>query len=72
MDENLSGIIRKMNIVSKWMECSSSLQSTREVAPQKGGTMTHVEALEHRLELMKVRKYHKQDWNVREIELCEH
>eukprot|EP00585_Thalassiosira_rotula_P004515 CAMPEP_0196159464 /NCGR_PEP_ID=MMETSP0910-20130528/46334_1 /TAXON_ID=49265 /ORGANISM="Thalassiosira rotula, Strain GSO102" /LENGTH=496 /DNA_ID=CAMNT_0041424383 /DNA_START=66 /DNA_END=1556 /DNA_ORIENTATION=+ len=46
--------------------------STREVAPQKGGSMTHEDALEHRLELMKVRRYHKQDWNVRDIHLCEH
>jgi len=49
--------------------------STREVKPQQvdaGGTMTWEEACEHRLELMKERKYTKQDWNVREIELCEH
>lgn len=46
--------------------------STREVAPQKGGSMTHEDALKHRLELMKVRRYHKQDWNVRDIHLCEH
>ena len=46
--------------------------STCEVAPQKGGSMTHEDALKHRLELMKVRKYHKQDWNVRDIHLCEH
>mmetsp|Transcript_31089 Transcript_31089/g.75821 ORF Transcript_31089/g.75821 Transcript_31089/m.75821 type:complete len:475 (-) Transcript_31089:198-1622(-) len=30
------------------------------------------EAKDHRLKLMKERKYHKQDWNVRTIELCEH
>ncbi|KAL3805310.1 hypothetical protein HJC23_009017 [Cyclotella cryptica] len=46
--------------------------STREVAPQRGGNMTHQQALDHRLKLMKERKFHKQDWNVREIELCEH
>jgi len=49
--------------------------STREVSPQQlecGGLMTREEAFEHRLELMKERKYTKQDWNVREIELCEH
>jgi hypothetical protein len=49
--------------------------STREVAPQQrdaGGRMPHEEALQHRLELMKERKFTKQDWNVREIELCEH
>lgn len=49
--------------------------STREVAPQQesaGGGMSHEDALSHRLKLMKERKYTKQDWNVREIELCEH
>jgi hypothetical protein len=49
--------------------------STREVAPQQkscGGAMPHDEALAHRLQLMDVRKHAKQDWNVREIELCEH
>ena len=37
-----------------------------------GGTMSRDDAFKHRLELMKERKYTKQDWNVREIELCEH
>eukprot|EP00980_Cylindrotheca_fusiformis_P026943 scaffold18138_cov128-Cylindrotheca_fusiformis.AAC.9 len=49
--------------------------STREVPIQQehaGGSMTWAEACEHRLELMKERKFTKQDWNVREIELCEH
>jgi len=49
--------------------------STKEVPPQQsyaGGTMTYDDACVHRLELMKERKYTKQDWNVREIELCEH
>ena len=49
--------------------------STREVPIQQehvGGEMKRSDALKHRLELMKERKYTKQDWNVREIELCEH
>jgi len=49
--------------------------STREVAPQQvseGGSMELDDALAHRLQLMEERKFHKQDWNVREIELCEH
>ena len=50
--------------------------STREVAPQQAtaedGWMTFDDARAHRLQLMEERKYHKQDWNVREIELCEH
>jgi len=49
--------------------------STREVPVQQehaSGHMKRSEALEYRLELMKERKYTKQDWNVRDIELCEH
>jgi Protein of unknown function (DUF4246) len=49
--------------------------STREVAPQQmacGGKMTLEDALAHRLQLMHERRHSKQDWNVREIELCEH
>lgn len=49
--------------------------STRDVPPQQleaGGSMSREEAVAHRLELMKERKFNKQDWNIREIELCEH
>ena len=49
--------------------------STREIPPQQkeaGGSMTRELAMEHRLELMRERKFKKQDWNVRTIELCEH
>ena len=46
--------------------------STHEVAPQQvvfGGTMTHAQALEHRLKLIDERTHYRQDWVVREIEL---
>jgi len=49
--------------------------SSREVPIQQehaGGKMDLEEAKAHRLELMRERKFTKQDWNVREIELCEH
>lgn len=46
--------------------------STQGAVPQRNNTMTLDQALEHRLELMQERKFFKQDWNVREIELCEH
>jgi len=45
--------------------------STAHVRPQQG-VMDLEEAKRHRMELMRERKRHKQDWNVREIELCEH
>jgi hypothetical protein len=49
--------------------------STREVAPQQmayGGKMSLDDALAHRLQLMHERSHTKQDWNVRQIQLCEH
>lgn len=51
------------------------IPSTREVPPQQkivGGPMDFEDAKGHRLELMRERKFAKQDWNVRDIELCEH
>jgi len=49
--------------------CESALQEILEFA--KWG-FTIDEAKVHRLELMKERKYNKQTWNIREVELCEH
>ena len=57
------------------MDPARRIVSTREVPPQQthaGGIMSREQALELRLKLMQERKYMKQDWNVREIELCEH
>ena len=54
---------------------SRRIVSTREVPPQQedaGGMMSREQALDLRLKLMHERKFQKQDWNVREIELCEH
>ncbi len=45
--------------------------STQEV-PDQRGTISHEAALDHRLKLMKERKFAKQDWNIRPISLCEH
>jgi hypothetical protein len=45
--------------------------STQEV-PDQRGTISFEEALDHRLKLMKERKFAKEDWNVRPINLCEH
>jgi len=50
-------------------KCESALQEILEFA--KWG-FTIEEAKNHRLELMKERKYNKQTWNIREVELCEH
>mmetsp|Transcript_110502 Transcript_110502/g.195613 ORF Transcript_110502/g.195613 Transcript_110502/m.195613 type:complete len:710 (-) Transcript_110502:48-2177(-) len=45
--------------------------STKHVAPQQS-KMTLEEAHRHRLALMEERKRHKQNWNLREVTLCEH
>jgi len=45
--------------------------STKHVAPQQG-TMSLEDAHKHRLALMEERKHHKQNWNLREVTLCEH
>jgi len=47
------------------------IASTQDV-PLQQETMTWEDAVAHRLQLMEERKLHKQDWNVREISLCEH
>ena len=49
--------------------------STKEVPNQRAGkppAMSLAQAKAHRLALMHERKHHKQDFNVRTIELCEH
>mmetsp|Transcript_34295 Transcript_34295/g.67426 ORF Transcript_34295/g.67426 Transcript_34295/m.67426 type:complete len:683 (+) Transcript_34295:84-2132(+) len=76
VDTNFSNLVQKRRIVVFFLiNPEERIVSTREVPPQQkefGGNMSYFEAMEHRLALMKERKYTKQDWNIREIELCEH
>jgi len=68
-------VLKRRIVVFFLVNPERRIVSTREVAPQQkyaGGSMDLDDALKHRLELMRERKHHKQDWNVREIELCEH
>ena len=47
--------------------------SSQEVSPEsQRSVMSREQAMQYRLDVIQERKYHKQDWNVREIELCEH
>ena len=46
--------------------------STKHVSAPQQESMLREDANLHRLALMKERRLHKQDWNVREIGLCEH
>jgi hypothetical protein len=68
-------ILKRRIIVFFLVNPEKRITSTREIPPQQmehGGGMTLEEARKHRMELMEERKYTKQDWNVREIQLCEH
>jgi len=70
-----SQVSRRRIVVFFLVNPEKRIVSTHEVGPQQkevGGEMSREEAFNHRLELMKERKYTKQDWNVRDIELCEH
>ncbi len=75
-DTNSSNSVQRRRIVVFFIvNPEKRIMSSREVPPQQmecGGSLSREEAMEHRLELMKERKFTKQDWNVRDIELCEH
>lgn len=68
-----SALKSKRRIVVFWLVNPEAQEviTTRDVAPQQD-VMEREAALEHRVQLMSERKRYKQDWNVREIELCEH
>jgi hypothetical protein len=74
--KNLSRDIKQKRriIVFFLINPGKRILSTREVPTQQehvGGSMKKSSALVHRLKVMIERKYMKQDWNVRNIELCE-
>ena len=75
VNEEAKRIGKRRIVVFFLVNPKKAITSTREVPPQQieaGGTMTLDDALKHRLELMKERKYVKQDFNIRAINLCEH
>ncbi len=76
LDTNISRAVQKRRIIAFFIvNPEKRITSTREVPPQPtdlGGNITREDAIKYRLELMNERKYTKQDWNVRHIELCEH
>lgn len=75
-ETNTTNSVQKRRIIVFFLiNPEKRIVSTREILPQQeevGGNMSRKDAIKHRLELMKERKFTKQDWNVREIELCEH
>lgn len=62
---------RRRVIVFWVVDPDAPILSTRDVAPQQA-TMKRADALSIRLKLMKERKRHKANFNVRSISLCEH
>ncbi len=71
INTSMTTLARRRIVVFFIVDPSERIPSTREVPPQQQ-TMTMEQAKAHRLKLMEERKFNKQDWNVREIELCEH
>lgn len=63
--------VRRRVIVFWVVDPDAPIVSTRDVPPQQG-VMKRAEALSIRLKLMKERKRHKANFNVRSISLCEH
>jgi len=67
----LTGCGRRRIVVFFLINPAKRIISTANVPPQQT-VMSEAEALQHLENLMHQRKYHKQDWNVRDIDLCEH
>merc|ERR1712154_18427 len=68
-NQNMTEKQKRRIIVFFLINPEKRIISTREVNAQQvagGGSMSHKEAFEHRIEMMKERRYTKQDWNVRE------
>jgi hypothetical protein len=62
---------RRMLVVFWLIDPEKRVVSTRDV-PRQQGIMPEDVALEHRLKLMQERKLHKQNLNIRSLNLCEH
>ena len=63
--------VRRRIVVFFFINPEHRIISTADIAPQQN-TMRHRTALKYRLEMMEERKYHKDKFNTRDIELCEH
>jgi hypothetical protein len=72
MESSTKEVVRRTIIVF-WLVNpeNTTMLTTNDLLPQQS-VMSMDDALRYRLELMEERKRHKQDWNIREIELCEH
>ena len=61
----------KRRVIVFWLiNPEKKILSTKSVVDNRN--ITYQQAIAYRLELMEERKRKKQDWNVREISLCEH
>ena len=65
--------IRKRRVVVFWLiNPNKKIISTADIKDNSNQKIGILEAFKHRLKLMEERKKYKQDWNIREISLCEH
>jgi hypothetical protein len=64
----------KRTVVVFWLvNPDIRILSTKHIEPQQNTNNFNLEnALQHRLKLMEERKFHKQNFNVRDLNLCEH
>ena len=70
--ENLLKTHGKRTVVVFWLiNPDRRIISTKHIDKQQG-KMSFKDAEMHRIKLMEERKYHKQKFNVRDLNLCEH
>jgi hypothetical protein len=71
-DPSSSDPFKRRRVVVFWLvNPEKRIVSTADVEPMQG-TISLQETKKNRHALMKERKYYKQEWNEREISLCEH
>ena len=64
---------RTRRVIVFWLiNPNKRIISTADIKDCSNEKIGILEALKHRLKLMEERKKYKQDWNIREISLCEH
>ncbi|CAE7637947.1 KEA5 [Symbiodinium microadriaticum] len=69
---NTSESLAVRRIVVFWLVNPGVRIISTQHVPKQQGVMPLEEAQNHRLSLMEERKLHKQNWNLREVSLCEH
>jgi len=63
--------VRRRIVVFFVVNPENKIISTSEIGPQQN-LIPNAKALQYRLDMMEERKYQKENFNTRDIELCEH